>query len=375
MAKLFDEASNEVIFADWNGKFTEWYKDRTLKSAAVKIMRSRKFYVRKRNVMSKTFVKSILQYANEYKFFKNFLSNIAKFKPDVILFTSLGETGLSLIRNINTPILVVIHTLKRISLNYSFKEKPIIWLKQQILNKINKSFMERNSAGIIVLESTLEDMVSSLRCEVIRIPYELFDEDDLDCSADLEKLNSEFTVTSVGEITSNKNIEFVLEAIKDVDNPFFKYRLCGKISGKYGEKIKKLISESYSEVETFFEYLSEKKFKEEFVKTNFVVIPYSKNRQDQASGILFDSMKYNRPVIVPNVEPFVSYINKYNIGISYNEGDYSSFINAIKEAKKLGTEHFIENIKQFKRDHTYTKWRPTFLSFVDKIIKNKGGTI
>jgi glycosyltransferase involved in cell wall biosynthesis len=228
-----------------------------------------------------------------------------------------------------------------------------------------------NSAlSLITLEESTVENLKQNGFKSFWIPYELFSDPEKTNDDKLLRTNNEFVISTVGVIYEGKNIDFIINTLKNKRIADVKYIISGFPYDEYGQRIKKEVEDLHNEmIEGHFEYLSEEEYTRAIKTADFIVLSYSKDRSDQASGVFFDAIKYNRPVIAPNVEPFKYYIEKYKIGLMFEENDEESFVQQINMAKKLGTSYFIKNINDFKRDFSYDVWIKKFVDFL-KSVKN-----
>jgi len=365
IAQLLDESGIEIIFADYAGYFKIWYKDLSLKKASFKIIKvsgSISPQTNKYGPMRKLI--KIITYLPDRKWYKHVLKNIEYLKPDLIIITSEargGEPALY-INKIFTPVIIVLHTIKAVSCD-AVRTRLIdfkLW-RRFYIKECNKFISKIN--GILVLEEKLKNLLVNLGYNsVFRIPYLLFEDNIVNNTS---KLSEEFLVSTIGGIYAGKNIEFIINCIESEQFIEFKYRVAGKATGNYGSYIKNRVENLASKSVTgHFKLLSTEDYIQEIEKAHFIALPYSNVRSDQASGVMFDAIRNYRPIIAPDIEPFASYVNNYNIGLLYKEGDKNSFIDTVNKAKKLGVKAFMNDLIKFHKEFKYENWRSKFLEYI-----------
>jgi len=370
VAKLLDENGMEVIFADYTGYFKRWYKNLSLEKASFKVVEVSEYRSPRKSIEGSIHnpMKSITTYIADRKWYKHVFKNIEHLKPDIIIITSQGEPALYSIK-MHTPTIIVLHTIRAVSYKTAKKQSVILKLKLRFTTKVGRNFSSKTN-GIVVLEEKLKNVLENIGYRsIFRIPYLLFDNSFEDNTSNLSK---EFLVSTVGVIYAGKNIEFILNCIEKEQFLKFKYYVAGKPLGNYGSYIKSKAENLISKgVIGRFEYLSPEDYVQEIEKAHFIVLPYSGERSDQASGVMFDAIGHYRPIIAPNIEPFASYVNNYNIGLLYKEGDRKSFIDTVNRAEKLGAKAFMNDIIKFHQEFTYESWRPKFLEYVLSVANKR----
>ena len=371
--KLLDSENVEIYMADYARYFKRWYYNLNLEKAQLKIIDVSEHVPPLRKIESqiKNPIKSMYFYEKEKKWYRDISKKINSLHPDVVILTSQGSPALYKIFDVNgTPIVMITHTAKEFLDSTWKKENGLFRLKLKKRVKLAQRFLNKLSS-VVVLEEKTSKYLNNIGIKSFWIPYMLFSSEKQ--KEDERNLaipnNKKFLISTVGIIYKGKNIEFVLNSLKKNRTVNFKYRIAGLPKEKYGQYIKRMAMEFSNEiVECRFEYLSDEDYAEEIKKSNFIVIPYVKARSDQASGVFFDALRYNRPVITPDIDPFKNYIDKYKVGLTYKEGDYESFINAVNLSMKLGTEHFLDNILKFKEDFSYKKWKSRIQDFLKSLI-------
>jgi len=371
--KLLDSKNIEIYMADYSEYFQKWYSSLKLENASLKIVNVSKYAPPRKRIEGqiKNPVKSIYIYEKEKKWYKEISQKINLIRPDIVILTSQGSPALYKVFNCDAPIVMITHTIKEL-LDDTWKTKNgILRLKLKKHVKMAQKFLNK-LANLIVLEKKTSDFLNDNGLKSWWFPYMLFslNKDDVNENEDKKK---DFVISTVGVIYKGKNIEFVLDSLKKRNENNFKYRIAGLPTGEYGQYIRKKTMEFPNNmVEYRFEYLSDEDYVEEIKKSDFIVIPYSENREDQASGVFFDALKYNKPVITPNIDPFKSYIDAYKIGLMFEKENNALFLETVDKAKKLGSEYFSESITKFKEDFSYKNWNNKFVNFIKSVISSNG---
>jgi glycosyltransferase involved in cell wall biosynthesis len=82
-----------------------------------------------------------------------------------------------------------------------------------------------------------------------------------------------------------------------------------------------------------------------------------------------EALLMNKPIIAPNFNPYKYYIEKYSIGILYNEDSLDDLANAIKIAKKIGPRIFYRNIKEYQKSLLYDNVKVFFSENIKNILE------
>ena len=69
---------------------------------------------------------------------------------------------------------------------------------------------------------------------------------------------------------------------------------------------------------------------------------------------------------MPDRQPYNYYVNEFGIGLLYEPDDKESLISTIEKARQLGTEHFMNAIKEFQKNYLIN-------NVVDKVMSQIEG--
>lgn len=148
-----------------------------------------------------------------------------------------------------------------------------------------------------------------------------------------------------GYITAGKG---VLEAVQEL----VKYPCSVKVAGKVGdqdidiaqaEKIKEIKSDKFS---CEFGYLSAEKYWEYMARTKYCVLNYQEVYANRGSGVILDCIYNGIPVVTKRREA-VEYIQKYDMGIVYDDIRDVNFGEVLDdesyEQKKANIDRYLQN--------------------------------
>jgi glycosyltransferase involved in cell wall biosynthesis len=358
---LLDTSENEILLADISSTFGEWYTSCHPQNAILTIVNVAEQHDKRKRVSNPLLdiISSISNLKSERRWYASIIEKIAVWNPDLILLTGQPGNGFFKLKRIGMPVAIIFHSIRKIVGSRSVKSQ-LISLKLESERRLTNSFLTSADAAVILLEDYSEAQIASLGYRTARIPAYAY----CDCKIELPavaKRTEYFLVSSVGTINRGKNIDFVLDVIQKYKPEFFVYRIAGNPRGTYGEEVVRIFEKVDSNwVISNFGYLSDEQYLQEICSADFTLIPYERSRVGQSSGVMFDSMKCDTPIIAANIEPFRSYIEKYNIGLLYKENDGEDLLKVIRTARERGKESFREAIHAFREENDIGRWRAKF---------------
>ncbi len=348
LAKLLDFPGNEIIFVDYSDSkyFKNWYKDNKLCHATfsfseVSPLRDSKYSLG-RTLMARVIFRSI--------WWSQTLKTIESLGADYIIFTSEPDRVI-FPSKVKTKHAIVVHRID-----------PLVQKEGTLpgVGYCTEDFV-KNANKAIVLEKYLMEKASEFGYDSFFVPYQLYDEVPHQAH---RALNKQLTIGTVGAIYEGKNLEFILNVIRDVNDKKdidFKYILAGQPLDEYGRHIRQLsTSLEAPNLQLDFSYLSEEKYTEYIREMDYVVLPYSEDRQNRTSGVLFDALNMGKPFIAPAIEPFKTYADEYGVGLLYEPNNIQSFIDVVNRAKDYNQQNWSDAINKLNAQRTYDRWKGPF---------------
>ncbi len=362
----------KVYMIDYAGYFERWYEDFTksyprnieITEASDGIPPRQKI---KGNI--KNPFESFLLYIEDRRWYKKIFQKILKIGPDITLITSEshGPAMYGVFDSRINPVFLL-HTPKL--LLEGFDEPSQSWffgMKRKLGKRAIQKFAKNSALSLLVLEESANEALNRNGFKPFRIPNCLFDGSN-DRGDPKPARDGGFLISTVGVISVEKNVGFIIDCLKNREMPDIRYRISGFPLDEYGRRIKEEVeSTKVPSIEGRFEYLTDEEYEREIKMSDFIALSYPKNRSDKASGVLFDALKHGRPVIAPDIEPFRTYVERYGIGLIFEEGNEGSFVERVNLAKRLGTSYFTKNIDDFKRDFSYDLWTKKFIGFLNSL--------
>lgn len=93
-------------------------------------------------------------------------------------------------------------------------------------------------------------------------------------------------------------------------------------------------------------FATEEEKYEFFSVSDYIIIPYRKTYEFGSSGIFYQSMIAEKPVIVPDFYPFKKIVEKYKLGLVFETENHKSLAEAIEEM--VNNYHDIKQEAKFK---------------------------
>ncbi|GEM_PF-4788280 len=175
----------------------------------------------------------------------------------------------------------------------------------------------------------------------------------------IERRNIKFDFLIVGIMSDSKNLEDVLEAVH-TKRGLYSLKICGRFDDTQRFKLlaDKYNSSGFISIEN--EYIDDRKYKQLFSETRYLVLPYDvKRHSDRSSGVFYDSMYFKTPVIATRTIAF-KVLEERGMGILYNE----SFSECFDEVDNIKYLEKLKNINVFCQEHSMDKYREFFKSIL-----------
>lgn len=161
--------------------------------------------------------------------------------------------------------------------------------------------------------------------------------------------SSTFTLMTIGTLRRNKHVEFVIDALRQLNDDGISYVIAGKCRNNdgYDEMIMER-SKGMDSVKRLNYYVSDDEYKELFRQCDFLVLCDKPQKTCGSNGTMLDAIIMGCPIIAPNYEPFSSEIMRYSIGVCYEYGNIRSLAEAIMLAKDKGKLSFASSIDAYR---------------------------
>lgn len=250
---------------------------------------------------------------NSFLHYLKVIKSIKKEKADKVVFLSQGIFSFWMVLSI-------------VNLKYSTSIISIKWLFENkgyrnILKKLFEKYL-KNAEAIFFTEQMYVDTTANLNLKNCFVLPDRYLIPSLNPPKQDLVRKEKIKLVTLGTISANKNpIDFIKEFNK-VDNEIqanFEYFICGKVLDKNLNEFFKLVDENPN-ISLKNEYIKEEEFDTIYNSADLVVIPYPSEYTNYAtSGIMWDCFMRKSLIFCPENELFNYYINKYNIGFTYQE--------------------------------------------------------
>ena len=229
---------------------------------------------------------------------------------------------------------------------FYFKPNPLNICKSIILKKI---LSETITYFLIVSNRIIKNEFKQggfSEKRLIQRPERIIDKLTLD---NLNQLDSNFSLLTIGFIRRDKNIHFAVEALKEKN---INYIIAGESNPQYNREIDILLKKTNNpKIVRINKFFKEDEYHNLIKKSHFMVFCDLSQASVVSNGTLLESLLDNRPIICPDRLPYSYYIDKYRVGIKYNPGNKKSFLAAVCKAQINGTKYYQKNIKKFQENY------------------------
>ncbi|MCA1985343.1 MAG: hypothetical protein LDL27_02570 [Desulfovibrio sp.] len=239
----------------------------------------------------------------EEDFFRRVYQFIEASGADCIFFSSEGRLSL----NINQSI-----AASKPSLPY-FICAHIVWKFAEgwTLPSVYCDFL-KNAEALFALEDYLVPHLMKYNPKSFRFPYMTFRE-DIVLPERIDR--SRIKIGTIGVINARRNVDFILNCLKEYTGPSFEYQLLGQPLGDDGELVCSLVEEFDSsgpvQMHAELRYLTDDEFETACRNCDFTLVAYDECRKLQAPGIIYQSTRQGTILIAPRIEPFTIYGELY----------------------------------------------------------------
>ena len=170
-----------------------------------------------------------------------------------------------------------------------------------------------------------------------------------------ENSHEKIKLLTLGTISSNKNPIKFLKQFKELEKNIqsrFEYKIYGKIVEENLDELWDLVNE-IEPVVLKDEYINQELYVELMSEADLVVIPYSGEYLKYAtSGVMWDCFEKSKPILCPEHELFMLYINRYQIGYTYNQKNFNT---VLKEITNNTPKKMINNFEKLQNDFAFDK--------------------
>lgn len=161
---------------------------------------------------------------------------------------------------------------------------------------------------------------------------------------------------TLGTISSNKNPIKFLKQFKELEKNIqsgFEYKIYGKIVENNLDELWNLVNE-IEPVILKDEYINQELYDELMSEADLIVIPYSGEYLKYAtSGVMWDCFEKSKPILCPDHELFIHYINCYQIGYTYNQKNFDLVFKEITKDAPQKITKMITNFEKLQNDFNF----------------------
>lgn len=300
------------------------------------------------NSIQSSFFDKVCLYFKAYKNYSRIIKQINLANPDYVIFLSQGQL----------PFWIALRKLKCKSIISSISIK---WLYVRgLADQINNHFFKKTlkSATRVMFTEDIYNL-KAIQCGIQTgfIFPDRFLPFQKNKTSKENRQNNLVQLVTLGTVAKGKSPEnFVKEFIGAEPNVKAQYNYI--IAGKDLDNSMENISEQVSttpEISFINDYLDSDDFNRLIENADFVVIPYSEDYTKYAtSGIMWDCFEKRIPILCPDIELFNFYIDKYNIGYTYNYDKLNNTLSKILEERTQFRNEIDQNYNNLVNDYNKT---------------------
>ncbi len=168
--------------------------------------------------------------------------------------------------------------------------------------------------------------------------------------------NKKIKLLTLGTISSNKNPINFLKQFKELEKNVqdrFEYMICGRIVEENLEELWDLSNEMESVI-LKDKYIEQELYARLMSEADIIVIPYSGDYLKYAtSGVMWDCFEKSKLILCPEHELFSYYVNRYEIGFTYNQNNFKMVLEEIKNGMPDKTKKTITNFDMIQNDFSF----------------------
>lgn len=123
------------------------------------------------------------------------------------------------------------------------------------------------------------------------------------------------TVGTIGVVSANRNVDFLLDALGRYRGPALRYRLMGSPVDEAGRRVVRLASRlsppEMVTMETRFEHLGDDEYEAALASLDYLLVAYDRDRELQTCAAMYSAVAHDTAVIAPRVRPFTVFAERY----------------------------------------------------------------
>ncbi|WIH23933.1 hypothetical protein [Photobacterium damselae] len=262
----------------------------------------------------------------------NILKEIRNHEKIDLVFLSIDKKYLlicvllSFLKRVNSIVIIPHGILNEIYIDTLVKSRIKSFLKKILfftrLKFILTVFLLNKKNKIVVLGSSIKKNLVKLtnisyeQILTINHPYRYGD------IPNTPQSNDKIIIGFIGVANKDKGFDILISALSHLANSKFKFVHVGPKNNKF----------SYENISTVFrsnELVSDKEFKNEISKLDYIILPLPDSEYKlRASGTFFDAVNFEKPIIYTSNDFIESYVKDLNVGykVDLNDSKFTEVI-------------------------------------------------
>ena len=173
---------------------------------------------------------------------------------------------------------------------------------------------------------------------------------------------------SIGTLRPQKRIELILSALKDIKDIPVEYTIAGRADKDYEEIIQKSMQD-VKFVQRRNYRLSEEEYNLLIEDCDFLILCDRKSASNITNGTLNEALLKGKAIIAPNYEPYKSIVEKYGVGLLFEDQDLASLCAAVASAYNKRGHFFYENIVNYQKTLLFSRVVEQFKKEMSQCLK------
>ena len=211
------------------------------------------------------------------------------------------------------------------------------WAETELADVFDAGIVAGTSEGVFSPDENVTDTQMDLFIKDYPSKDAFFTEmplKDFGIAPIIEKKGNEVTLLFFGLIRDYKQLDLLIKAVNNLENPNLKVIIAGKATKEEQEKYLSLIKDK-SIYELNFEFIPNENIPTIFSKADFLVLPY---RSATQSGPSLIAINYSVPIIASDIVPFSDMVEDGVNGFLFESNNCEALTAVLKKVLMLNEE-------------------------------------
>lgn len=191
--------------------------------------------------------------------------------------------------------------IKKIKIVYVFHNKKSHNVKSPFIYKwLFKILMHFSYRIIIHSKSSYDELPSNCNEKIVYVPHPNYIEDYGPILEESSMFENRLDLLFIGQIKLYKNIELLIDVIKEFDKEDVFLTICGKAESEHYKAVLSEKAKDIPNVKLDFKFIPDNEINGILSKTDLLILPYNLE-SSLNSGTIIMAFSYKKSVIAPNI--------------------------------------------------------------------------